>query len=937
MFKKIIPRVAKVSLLGILASFFIVVSPADAAVSGVTLDFAAAEPTSYNHVTGGGAWNDGTINKDIRRSLEGENFACEDVVSYLTKVTIDSTTALSANGQMTMDLTYRYDLAPTGQTGVALGVPTSAILNASDSANTFVAPNIVTLETSTTTGPIYVKPSELVNTVRVTGVQSGEQFVIRTDVIIHCQAGASPTGNLQARLAEGFLIKINGSTTLNPSQSLNTGDQTVPLKKVEKVGKPILVISKTVNQIDQACPGVEYISIEPDDFVRYCYIITNPSNVGRTGAPLYNLSQIFDDHGQYPDFTVSITSGLTDIDGDGQIDDLAPGATAYAEALKSYDGNKDDLVVDVATVYGDDAPTSGTQLSASDTATVFIDAPAIAPAIAINKVTNGSDSATILVGQPVTWTYTVTNTGNVPLSAVTVTDNRGVSVSCPDTVIAVAETLTCTATGTASAGAYTNIGTAEGHYETMTVTATDPSGYFGADPKIAISKTPDTQTVIEGQVANFSISVTNTGNVPLTGVAVTDPLAPGCAATKSTLAVAENWSYSCSSPTVIASFINLASVIGYYDTTSVTSSDTASVTIDYLPKIDVTKVAAPTEVLETGGNVTFTVTVYNLAPEAFTLNSLVDDKFGNLNGKGNCATGAVIGVGGNYSCTFTSTLASDLRTPHTNIVTAGGNDPEGHPTSDTATATVTFTDVKPDISLSKKVNPTAVRSTGGYVDYTLRISNLTLETVTVTALADTPTALSAGCNALIGQQIAPLSYLECTIPQVWVSGPAGAILTNTATTTASDNEGNFDTDTATAVVKFWWYGRTPGFWKNHPESWKSGFTPGQFVQDVFAIPADLMPGGILNLDGKNGKDTLIDALAYKGGSKLQGAAQIFLRAAVAALLNEAYYGADYPAANSTGELRTKVEDVLKTLNRSEYLVWASYYDFWNNGVEGPLP
>ena len=49
------------------------------------------------------------------------------------------------------------------------------------------------------------------------------------------------------------------------------------------------------------------------------------------------------------------------------------------------------------------------------------------PAINIDKVTNGSDGPNIHVGAPVTWTYTVTNTGNVALSDVKVTDDQGVT------------------------------------------------------------------------------------------------------------------------------------------------------------------------------------------------------------------------------------------------------------------------------------------------------------------------------------------------------------------------------------------------------------------------------------------------------------------------------------------------------------------------------
>ena len=113
------------------------------------------------------------------------------------------------------------------------------------------------------------------------------------------------------------------------------------------------------------------------------------------------------------------------------------------------------------------------------------------PQIAIVKVTNGSDGPTIITGTTVTWRYTVTNVGNVPLSSVTVTDS--VSGVTPAFVsgdtnsngkLDLTETWIYTATGTAIVGSYSNTGTASGSYtddeaDTGTDTATDLSNYTG--------------------------------------------------------------------------------------------------------------------------------------------------------------------------------------------------------------------------------------------------------------------------------------------------------------------------------------------------------------------------------------------------------------------------------------------------------------------------
>ena len=116
------------------------------------------------------------------------------------------------------------------------------------------------------------------------------------------------------------------------------------------------------------------------------------------------------------------------------------------------------------------------------------------PSISIVKKTNGQDANTapgvlIPVGGAVTWTYNVTNTGNVTLTAVSVTDDKGVTVTCPNASLAPTATMQCTAAGTAIAGQYTNKGTVTGKPPVGTnVTANDPSNYYGVKD-LTITKT----------------------------------------------------------------------------------------------------------------------------------------------------------------------------------------------------------------------------------------------------------------------------------------------------------------------------------------------------------------------------------------------------------------------------------------------------------------
>jgi uncharacterized repeat protein (TIGR01451 family) len=103
-----------------------------------------------------------------------------------------------------------------------------------------------------------------------------------------------------------------------------------------------------------------------------------------------------------------------------------------------------------------------------------------------------------------------------------------------------------------------------------------------ANPDIDIRKQeegPDSRTFPSGSDVDFEIMVTNTGDVDLTNVEVTDPLVPGCANSIGDLAVGASFSYTCTAPGVTQSFTNEACVSGEFDGTTVTDCDPSTVEI----------------------------------------------------------------------------------------------------------------------------------------------------------------------------------------------------------------------------------------------------------------------------------------------------------------------------------------------------------------------
>jgi hypothetical protein len=129
------------------------------------------------------------------------------------------------------------------------------------------------------------------------------------------------------------------------------------------------------------------------------------------------------------------------------------------------------------------------------------------------------------------------------------------------------------------------------------------------------------------------------------------------------------------------------------------------------PTLTVVKDADPTSIPETGAEVTYTVTVTNTTGTLVNFNTFTDDGVA-LNGVGTCvkpATLAANGAGASYSCTFKRNLPPAAPgATHTNTVAASiSNDAGSANASDPAT--VTYTDVLPQISVSK--NATVLTNT----------------------------------------------------------------------------------------------------------------------------------------------------------------------------------------------------------------------------------
>jgi uncharacterized repeat protein (TIGR01451 family) len=201
-----------------------------------------------------------------------------------------------------------------------------------------------------------------------------------------------------------------------------------------------------------------------------------------------------------------------DTDGDGCID---PDETWTFQATYTVQAGDPDPLVNTATVSSDaDDP----DLSNNE-ATWTVDI--LHPAIDVSK----SCPQYAHEGDTISYTITVENTGDTPLSNVMVSDPLlGFSWTGS---LAVGEVMTFTVPFTVPtpSGDITNTVTASGEDPLgLTVTDTAQCTVDVLHPAIAIVKSADKVTARAGDTITYTIIVTNTGDTPLYGVTVTDTL-----------------------------------------------------------------------------------------------------------------------------------------------------------------------------------------------------------------------------------------------------------------------------------------------------------------------------------------------------------------------------------------------------------------------------
>jgi uncharacterized repeat protein (TIGR01451 family) len=382
---------------------------------------------------------------------------------------------------------------------------------------------------------------------------------------------------------------------------------------------------------------------------------------------------------------------------------LNPGETWVFTATYTVKAGDPSPLVATATVSG------VTETFVTVTAIETASTPILpAPGIDLDKV---ADPDMAYIGDNITYTYTVTNTGDTALGNVTVTDDLIESVVMTggdgneNGLLDTDETWTFTANYTVGPEApdtLVNTANVTGTYgEGETVAAADSASVAILKPGLALDKDACPAMAHVGDNITYTYTVTNTGNIALGNITVKDDMIEAIAMTggdgneNELLDTGEIWTYTADyvvGPEAPDALVNTANVTGRYgDGETVAAADSASVAV-LKPGISLEKSAAPLHEVEVDDDVTYTFTVTNTGNTPLTNIILEDSRVDNIilisNGNGD----DILDAGETWVFSATYTITEEDTCPVINTATVSGRDELQLIVTDEDTAVVTLAD-----------------------------------------------------------------------------------------------------------------------------------------------------------------------------------------------------------------------------------------------------
>ena len=623
----------------------------------------------------------------------------------------------------------------------------------------------------------------------------------------------------QADMDAGTIQDTANATGTAPDGSTTTSGASGATVAATQAGA--ITITKTASAASVSAPGP----------VTYTFTLTNNGNVDLSSGDITDSAN----------FTGLSALSCDNGETNGSIA-LAVGDSETCTATESVTQAQ----IDAGTSLVDTASVSAATPS-SDTSAPSVNASSSQVTVTITQtpklsvVKTASVSSVSAAGQTFTYTFAVTNNGNVTESSIGITDtqtppsaasNLG-TITCPQPSLAPGASENCTATYTVSqadmdAGSINDTAQATGTAPNGSTTTSGGSGAtVGATQAgaITITKSASAASVSAPGPVTYTFTVKNTGNVSLSGATITDSAsfsglsAYTCAGseTNGSIALAVGASETCTATESVTQ-AQIDAGTSLVDTASVSAatpaSDTAqpsvgassspvTVTITQSPSLKVVKSASVSSVAAAGATYTYTFAVTNNGNVTESSIGIADTQSppsvaSNL-GPITCSQPSLApGAAENCTATYTVSQADMDAGSIGDTAEATGTAPNGSTTKSPGYGAVVMTVQKPAISLAKTATGGPVHTPGSKVTYTFSIGNpgnVTLNNVGVTDQQAAP-ALNSGLSSITC--VSGTSGPPVANGSISLAPGATATCTATYTATAADIANGVISDTGTA-------------------------------------------------------------------------------------------------------------------------------------------
>ena len=513
-----------------------------------------------------------------------------------------------------------------------------------------------------------------------------------------------------------------------------TGEHTVEITTVPANSE--LTVTKTADP---------YEGLEVDDVITYTVEVKNSGNVTVSDITLSDTLVTIseDEFALAPNESKTITY-------------------TYTVTQKDVDAGSVDNTV---TAKGKDQ--QGEDVTATDEASATM----VEATAALSIVKTADPTSGVAVGDTITYTVVVTNTGNVSVKDGTLEDDHA-DLSGETFALAPGEEATFTYTyevtqADVDAGVIVNTvkanATAERGENPAEVSATSTVTAEDAEAKLSITKTADpTSGVAVGDTITYTVVVTNTGNVSVKDGTLEDDhadlsgetfaLAPGETTTFT-------YTYTVTQADVDAGeIVNVVKANATAERGDDPEEVEASATVtaeEAAAALRITKTAEPTSEVAVGDTITYTVVVTNIGNVSVKEGKLEDDH-ADLSDK---SFELAPGESAYFTYTYT-VLQKDVDAGKiTNTVTANATAVRGNDPAEVSTdATVTTVEARPSLSVEKTASLADIVNVGDKINYTVIVTNTGNVTLHDVKAADSRVNISEKSYSLAPGESVTITY-----------------------------------------------------------------------------------------------------------------------------------------------------------------------------------